>query len=79
MDAFRTVTGSDAKPFTIGGGTYSRDFPNAVGFGPEYHDRQRPDFVGSIHGAEEAASKAELMEALKIYILALLNLEEVEF
>ena len=36
-------------------------------------------FVGSIHGAEEAASKAELMEALKIYILALLNLEEVEF
>ena len=79
MDAFRTVTGSDAKPFTIGGGTYSRDFPNAVGFGPEYHDRQRPGFVGSIHGAEEAASKAELMEALKIYILALLNLEEVEF
>ena len=79
MDAFRTVTGSDAKPFTIGGGTYSRDFPNAVGFGPEYHDRQRPDFVGSIHGAEEAASKDELLEALKIYILALLNLEQVDF
>ena len=79
MDAFRTVTGSDAKPFTIGGGTYSRDFPNAVGFGPEYHDRQRPDFVGSIHGAEEAASKDELLEALKIYILALLNLEKVDF
>ena len=79
MDAFKTVTGSDAKPFTIGGGTYSRDFPNAVGFGPEYHDRQRPDFVGSIHGAEEAASKEELLEALKIYILALINLEEVDF
>lgn len=79
MDAFHTVTGSDAKPFTIGGGTYSRDFPNAVAFGPEYHDRQRPDFVGSIHGAEEGASKAELLEALKIYILALINLEEVDF
>ena len=79
MDAFKTVTGSDEKPFTIGGGTYSRDFPNAVGFGPEYHDRQRPSFVGSIHGAEEAASKAELLEAMKIYILALLNLEEVDF
>ena len=79
MDAFRTVTGSDSKPFTIGGGTYSRDFPNAVGFGPEYHDRQRPNFVGYIHGAEEAASKEELLEALKIYILALINLEEVDF
>ena len=79
MDAFHTVTGSDAEPFTIGGGTYSRDFPNAVGFGPEYSGRVRPAFVGSMHGAEEAASKAELLEALKIYILALLNLEEVEF
>ena len=79
MKAFRTVTGSDAEPFTIGGGTYSRDFPNAVGFGPEYTDRRRPSFVGAIHGAEEAASKEELLEALKIYILALINLEEIDF
>ena len=79
MKAFYEVTGSDAAPFTIGGGTYSRDFPNAVGFGPEYPNRKRPGFAGSIHGAEEAASKEELLEALKIYILALLNLEEIDF
>ena len=79
MDAFCFVTGAEAKPFTIGGGTYARDFPNAVGFGPEYNDRKRPDFVGSMHGAEEGASKAELLESLKIYILSLLNLEEIEF
>ena len=79
MDAFRTVTGSDAEPFTIGGGTYARDFPNAVGFGPEYTDRPRPDFVGSMHGAEEAVAKEELLEALKVYVLSLLNLEEIEF
>ena len=79
MDAFCFVTGAEAKPFTIGGGTYARDFPNAVGFGPEYNDRKRPEFVGQMHGAEEGASKAELIESLKIYILSLLNLEEIEF
>ncbi len=79
MDAFCFVTGQDAKPFTIGGGTYARDFPNAVGFGPEYAERKRPPFVGQMHGAEEGASKAELLESLKIYILSLLNLEEIEF
>lgn len=79
MDAYCTVTGEKAEPFTIGGGTYARDFPNAVGFGPEYEGRERPAFVGSMHGAEEGASKAELLQSLKIYILSLLNLEEVDF
>ena len=80
MEAYRAVTGdAKAEPFTIGGGTYARHFPNAVGFGPEYSDRVRPDFVGSMHGAEEGASKAELLESLKIYIRTLLNLEELDF
>ena len=79
MDAYCTVTGEKAEPFTIGGGTYARDFPNAVGFGPEYEGRERPAFVGSMHGAEEGASKTELLQSLKIYILSLLNLEEVDF
>ena len=79
LDAFRTVTGSDKKPFTIGGGTYSRAFPNAVGFGPEYDDRPRPDYVGPIHGVNEGGHFGELLEALTIYILALLNLEEIDF
>ena len=79
MDAYRLVTGEKAEPFTIGGGTYARDFPNAVGFGPEHPERPRPDFAGFMHGAEESASKADLLESLKIYILSLLNLEEVNF
>ena len=33
----------------------------------------------NIREALEGASKAELLEALKIYILALLNLEQVDF
>ena len=79
MKAYREVTGEDAKPFSIGGGTYARHFPNAVAFGPEHQGRPRPAFAGSIHGAEEAASEAELLESLKIYILALLGLEQLDF
>ena len=79
MDVYNAVTGEDAKPYTMGGGTYARDFPNGVSFGPEHPERSYPDFFGPIHGADEAASIDEFMEALKIYILALIELEEVEF
>lgn len=78
MDAYRSVTGdAEAKPFTIGGGTYARDFPNAVAFGPCHLDRENPEWAGSIHGAEEATSIAELLESLKVYITALINLEQL--
>ena len=79
MKAYRDVTGEkEAKPFSIGGGTYARHFPNAVAFGPEHPERPHPAFAGSIHGAEEAASEEELLESLKIYILALLGLEQLD-
>ncbi|MBQ6293405.1 MAG: Sapep family Mn(2+)-dependent dipeptidase [Lachnospiraceae bacterium] len=79
MNAYRAVTGEqEAKPFSIGGGTYARHFPNAVAFGPEHPERPHPAFAGSIHGAEEAASMSELLESLKIYILALLGLEQLD-
>ena len=79
MNAYNTVTGDDAKPYTMGGGTYARDFPNGVCFGPEHGDRERPDFVGAIHGADEAGSLAELLEALKIYILTLIELDKLDY
>lgn len=79
MDAYRAVTGeTQAQPFTIGGGTYSRLFENGIAFGPEHPGRKQPDFVGPIHGANEGASFADLLEALKIYIVALLKLEEMD-
>lgn len=77
--AYNDVTGENAEPYTIGGGTYARDFPNAVSFGPEHPERPAPDFAGPIHGVDEAASKDWLLEALKVYILALIELEKLEF
>lgn len=77
--AYNDITGENAEPYTIGGGTYARDFPNAVSFGPEHPERPQPDFAGPIHGVDEAASMEYFMEALKVYILALLELEKLEF
>ena len=79
MNAFNTVTGIEAEPYTMGGGTYARDFPNGVCFGPEYSGRARPAFVGPIHGADEAGSLAELLEAMKIYILSIIELDKLDY
>ena len=79
IDAYNEFTGENAKPYTIGGGTYARDFPNAVSFGPEHPERAMPDFAGPIHGVDEAACKDWFMEALKVYILTLIELQKLEF
>ena len=80
MDCYRAVTGeNNAEPITIGGGTYARHFPRACAFGPDHHDRPMPDFCGPIHGVNEAASLSDFLEALKIYILALISLEELYY
>ena len=79
MNAYNSVCKDDAKPYTMGGGTYARDFPNGVCFGPEHRDRERPDFVGPIHGADEAGSLAELLEAMKVYILTLIELDKLDY
>ncbi len=79
VDAYNAVTGERAKPYTIGGGTYARHFPNAVAFGPEHPERPMPAFAGPIHGVDEAACKDWLIEALKVYILALIELEKLDF
>ena len=78
IDSYNLITGEQAVPYTIGGGTYARHFPNAVAFGPEHPERPMPDFCGPIHGVDEAGSRKDLMEALKIYITALLRLEQLD-
>ena len=75
---YNEVTGEDAKPFTMGGGTYARHFPCAVSFGPERADTVLPEFGGPMHGANEAAQISRLLEALKIYILSLVRLQQLE-
>ena len=78
LKTYNEVTGEDAKPFTMGGGTYARHFPCAVSFGPERADTVLPEFGGPMHGANEAAQISRLLEALKIYILSLVRLQQLE-
>lgn len=77
ITTYNDVTGENKAPFTMGGGTYARHFPYAVSFGPEHTDLPLPAFAGPMHGANEGAPFDKLIEALKIYILALIRLQEI--
>ncbi len=79
IDTYNEVTGEHKTPFVMGGGTYARHFPYAVSFGPEHTDLPTPDFVGPMHGADEGTNFDKMIEALKIYILTLLRLQELDF
>lgn len=79
MDAYCSTTGKQVRPFTMGGGTYAREFSNAVSFGPaEEGAYPVPSWVGGMHAANEGIAEEELKRALRIYIRAFGNLAEVE-
>ena len=77
-DTYRTLTGKDDAPFTMGGGTYARRMPNAVSFGIEDETMSYPPFAGPIHAANEGFPSDKLMEALVLFICALGRLMEVD-
>ena len=62
LKVYNEVTGEDAKPIAIGGGTYSRMMPNTVAFGPVF-----PDEEDCCHIANEYISIDSMMKAVKIY------------
>lgn len=78
LETYREVAGLPAEPFSMGGGTYARNFERAVSFGPEERGLTLPDFGGPMHGPNECASEALLKRALKIYILAILRLDALD-
>lgn len=78
ITTYNEITGKDEKPFAMGGGTYARHFPRAVSFGPEEPTTELPAWGGQMHGPNECASEDLLKQALKIYIVALLRLMELD-
>lgn len=79
IQTYNDVTGKDAAPFTMGGGTYARHFASAVSFGMEEPGAAAPTWVGPMHGPDEGVREGLLWEALKIYILAISRLMKLEF
>ena len=78
IDTYNEVTGEHAEPFSIGGGTYARNFERAVSFGPEDSRLELPAWGGAMHGPNECANEELLRRAMKIYILALLRLDQLD-
>ena len=62
MQVYNEVTGDNAKPLAIGGGTYSRMMPNTVAFGPVF-----PGELDCCHVADECINIENMLRATKIY------------
>lgn len=77
-EAFNRVTGRDDKPFTIGGGTYAREFTRGSSFGAEMPWIENPEWVGGMHGPDEGESIEQLKTSWKIYALAIGKLLELD-
>ncbi|WP_373295349.1 dipeptidase [Thalassotalea profundi] len=70
LNVFSTYTGiKDAKPISIGGGTNSRLFPNAVAFGPSMPDA---DYTG--HSEHEFITMEQFVLNLKMYTAVMVEL-----
>lgn len=75
---YNEYTGRDAKPFTIGGGTYARHFKAAGAFGPNDKAFPMPDWIGGEHSADEGFSEEQFKRALEIYIVSLVRLMQLD-
>lgn len=62
MNAYNKVTGENAQPISIGGGTYARALPLGVAFGPILIGRE-----STIHEADECSPIDDLKLAYEIY------------
>jgi succinyl-diaminopimelate desuccinylase len=67
MDVYQTVTGDiNAKPITIGGGTYARSMPNAIAFGAMF-----PDSEDCMHQKDEYITLNDLDRMSRIFLEAI--------
>lgn len=78
LSTYADYTGEEARAFTIGGGTYARHFARACAFGPNDPGEERPAWAGTEHGPDEAISEKSLRQALKIYIVSIARLMELD-
>ena len=66
MEAYKKISGSDAEPISIGGGTYCRYLPNSVSFGPVF-----PGDPDVIHQPDEHVTLENLRKMTHIYAEAI--------
>lgn len=73
------VLGTNKKSYVMGGGTYARRIPNCVAFGPNDSSRKKPfpAGTGDIHQPDEAAELSLMLQSIKIFIRALLAMDQL--
>lgn len=87
-DVYNEITGSDAESFVMGGGTYARKLPRAFAYGVggmkeseeelQIKARLLPPGHGGAHQPDEALNLRLLEEAMRIYAMAMLRLDECD-
>ncbi len=78
LGTYGEYAGTTPEAFVIGGGTYARKFARACAFGPNDPTEEVPAWVGPEHGADEAISERSLKQALKIYIVSIARLMQLD-
>lgn len=74
MKVYRDETGDElTEALSIGGGTYAKEFPNMVGFGPLF-----PGEESTIHKANERTPIETLMKSSQIIAAAMYELAKTE-
>ena len=81
---YNSLTGAQSAPYVMGGGTYARRLPNAVAYGMGGLPEQRPQGLfapghGGGHEPDEGLCIANLLEAIKIYVISILAIDELDY
>lgn len=78
---FNEITGGDAKPYVMGGGTYARKVPHALGFGLGGMPREETALFapghGGAHQPDEGLHLANFKRALLIFGMGILEADRV--
>ena len=71
LKVYADCTGNDTYCLHTGGGTYAKELPGAVAFGPTF-----PDTVTNLHNTDESLPVAEFEKLFDIYRAAMLALDK---
>lgn len=73
------IQGAQLPPYCMSGGTYARKLPRAVGYGPGVWGQKKPCAEGHGYGhqPDECVSIDYLMDAVEIYVEAILTLDKL--
>ena len=72
---------ADSKPYAMAGGTYAAKLPNAMPFGISFPDKSAiyekfPKGHGDYHQPDESVEVDKIIQALAIYLVALVEIDE---